>query len=283
VVILTMGQRPTELNVAISSVLSQEFVSLDVIVVGNGWRPELSVSGVRSLYLETNVGIPAGRNAGAAKVTGDFLVFLDDDAQLADPQFIHKAVSLLEVDSGVGLIQPRITDPTGVATPRRWIPRLIKRQPSDSSYVFSVLEACVVIPQHVYVAVGGWGAPYFYAHEGIELAWRVWNAGYRVWYAAELVIHHEVTTPTRHHEYFRLNARNRVWLAKRNLPWILVPFYVATWTVVQILRSLRTRGQGLSAWFSGWREGWRVSPGGRDAMSWKTIARMTRYGRFPIV
>jgi GT2 family glycosyltransferase len=183
----------------------------------------------------------------------------------------------------VGLLQPRITDPTGVATPRRWIPRLIKRQPSDSSYVFSVLEACVVIPQHVYVAVGGWGAPYFYAHEGIELAWRVWSAGYRVWYAAELVIHHEVTTPTRHHEYFRLNARNRVWLAKRNLPLILVPFYVATWTVVQLLRSLRTRGQGLSAWFSGWREGWRVNPGGRDAMSWKTIARMTRYGRFPIV
>ena len=50
VVILTMGQRPAELNAAITSVLSQEFVSLDVIVVGNGWRPELSLAGVRSLY-----------------------------------------------------------------------------------------------------------------------------------------------------------------------------------------------------------------------------------------
>jgi GT2 family glycosyltransferase len=283
VVILTMGQRPAELNAAITSVLSQEFVSLDVIVVGNGWRPELSLAGVRSLYLETNVGIPAGRNAGAANVTGDYFVFLDDDAQLADPQFIHNAVSVLKADSALGLIQPRITDPTGVATPRRWIPRLIKRKPSDSSFVFSVLEACVVIPRTVFEAVGGWGSPYFYAHEGIELAWRVWNAGYRVWYAGELVIHHEVTTPTRHREYFRLNARNRVWLAKRNLPWILVPFYVATWTLVQLLRSVRTRGQGLSAWFSGWAEGWRVNPGGRDALSWKTVARMTRYGRFPIV
>src|SRR5690606_39511868 len=65
---------------------------------------------------------------------------------------------------------------------------------------------------------GGWAEPFFYAHEGIELAWRVWDQGLRAWYAGELVAHHPAIEPTRHSYYYRLNARNRVWLAKRNLP-----------------------------------------------------------------
>ena len=140
-----------------------------------------------------------------------------------------------------------------------------------------------MIPRKIFEEIGGWGEPYFYAHEGIELAWRVWNAGYRVWYAGNLSIHHDVTSPTRHSQYYRLNARNRVWLAKRNLPWLLIVPYVLTWTMVQIVRSVQTGGTGFGSWLRGWWQGWSSSPGGRNAMSWRTVARMTRYGRFPIV
>ena len=70
----------------------------------------------------------------------------------------------------------------------------------------------------VFDATGGWAEPFFYAHEGIELAWRVWDQGLRAWYAGDLVANHPVIQPTRHADYYRLNARNRVWLARRNLP-----------------------------------------------------------------
>ena len=283
VVVLTMGQRPEELSRAIRSVLAQQLVVLDIVVVGNGWRPEFLPAGVRALHLEENVGIPAGRNAGATKVSGEYIFFLDDDAELADPLFLSEGIKKLEADTSLGLIQPRITDPSGKETPRRWIPRLRKGQATDSSYVFSVLEAAVLMPTRVFEDIGGWGDPYFYAHEGIELAWRVWNAGKTVWYAGDMVVHHPVTTPTRHATYFRLNARNRVWLAKRNLPRILIPFYVLSWTAVQLVRSARTGGQGLGSWFSGWLEGWRENPGGRVAMRWLTVYRMTKAGRFPIL
>ncbi|WP_431194879.1 glycosyltransferase family 2 protein [Aurantimicrobium minutum] len=278
-----MGQRPEELTRAIRSVLAQQLVILDIVVVGNGWRPEFLPAGVRGLHLEENLGIPAGRNAGAARVSGEYIFFLDDDAELADPLFLAEGIKKLEADSSLGLIQPRITDPSGKETPRRWIPRLRKGKASDSSYVFSVLEAAVLMPTRVFEDIGGWGDPYFYAHEGIELAWRVWNAGKTVWYAGDMVVHHPVTTPTRHATYYRLNARNRVWLAKRNLPLILIPFYVLSWTGVQLVRSVRSGGAGLGSWFSGWIEGWKVNPGGRVAMRWLTVYRMTKAGRFPIL
>ena len=103
VVVLTMGQRPTELSRAIKSVLSQQLVILDVVVVGNGWRPEFLPAGVRGLHLAENVGIPAGRNAGAAKVSGEYIFFLDDDAELADPLFLAEGIKKFQdaYDAGV--------------------------------------------------------------------------------------------------------------------------------------------------------------------------------------
>lgn len=283
VVVLTMGERPQELSRALKSVLSQQLVRLDVVVAGNGWRPEFLPAGVRGLHIPQNIGIPAGRNAGAEQVSGDFIFFLDDDAELDDPLFLAEGMSKLQSDFQLGLIQPRITDPTGKQTPRRWIPRLRKGEATQSSFVFSVLEAAVLMPRPVFDDIGGWGDPYFYAHEGIELAWRVWNAGKTVWYAGDMVVHHPVTSPTRHPTYYRLNARNRVWLAKRNLPLIMIPLYVLLWTGVQLVRFTRSGGTGLGSWFSGWLEGWRVNPGGRVAMRWVTVWRMTKAGRFPIL
>ena len=133
--------------------------------------------------------------------------------------------------------------------------------------------------------VEGWPELYAYAHEGIELAWRIWDAGFTVWYAGDLAVVHPPIDPTRHATYHRFNARHRVWTARRNLRHPFVWLYVATWTVVQVVRGVRSaEGRaGLRPWFAGWLEGWRVDPGGRRPLSWSTHWRMTRLGRPPVV
>lgn len=286
VVVLTQGRRPAELRRGLESIAGQRGVTTDVVVVGNGWDPATLrgglPAGIRGLALQRNRGIPAGRNAGVAEVAGEYLFFLDDDAALASPAFLRDAVALIERDPTIGLIQPRVVDPTGAASPRRWTPRIRKGDPRRSSAVFSCWEGAVLLPRAVFDATGGWAGPFVYAHEGIELAWRVWATGHRAWYAGELVAHHPVIEPTRHAEYFRLNARNRVWLARRNLPVPLVPVYVLAWTAVHALRFARDR-RGLRQWLAGWREGWTRNPGGRRAMSWRTVARMARAGRPPVI
>ncbi|WP_288467767.1 glycosyltransferase family 2 protein [uncultured Curtobacterium sp.] len=282
VVVLTQGTRPADLRRGIDSVLAQRDVDLDVVCVGNGWEPTDLPEGVRALALPENLGIPAGRNAGAEVVDGDHVFFLDDDAWVPSDTFLRDAVEMLDRDPSLGLVQPRVVDPTGAANPRRWVPRIRKGDAADSSPVFSVWEGAVVLPMDVYRAVGGWGAEYFYAHEGIELAWRVWDAGRRAWYAGDLVANHPAIDPARHTEYYRLNARNRVWLARRNLPAPLRPLYVGSWAAIQVARWWRHPAR-LRTWFAGAREGWTSDCGPTRTMGWLTVARMTLAGRPPVV
>ena len=282
VVSLSQGTRPDDLARGLSSLFAQQGVELDVVVVGNGWQPTGLPEGARALALPENVGIPAGRNRGVEQVTGDYIFFLDDDASIPSPTFLRDAIAQLVADPSIGLLQPRVVDASGKESPRRWIPRIRKGDAADSSPVFSVWEGATLLPRPVFDATGGWAEPFFYAHEGVELAWRVWDQGLRTWYAGDLIANHPAINPTRHDYYYRLNARNRVWLAKRNLPWALVPVYVAAWTGIQLLRSVRNRA-GLRAWFGGWAEGWREPAGERRSIRWSTVWRMTRAGRPPVI
>jgi GT2 family glycosyltransferase len=281
-VVLTQGKRPDDLNRGLESILAQTGVVLDIVCVGNGWAPSGLPEGVAALALPENLGIPAGRNAGVKAVSGEFIFFLDDDASIPSPTFLLHAVAHIRQNPLIGLLQPRVVDPSGATNPRRWTPRIRKGDPQSSSAVFSVWEGAVLLPRRVFDAAGGWADPFFYAHEGIELAWRVWDQGLITWYAGDLVAHHPAIEPTRHSYYYRLNARNRVWLAKRNLPRVLVPVYVASWTGIQIVRWAR-RPAALVAWFGGWMAGWREDAGERRPMRWRTVLRMARAGRPPLV
>lgn len=282
VVSLTQGRRPDDLRRGLEGVLAQQGVELDVVCVVNGGQPVEVPASVTLLTLPENVGIPAGRNRGAERVSGDYVFFLDDDAAVDSPTFLRDAIAKFDEAGDIGLLQPRVTDPRGVGDPRRWVPRIRKGEATESGDVFSVWEGATLLRRDVFDACGGWGEPYFYAHEGIELAWRVWAQGLRVWYAGDLVAHHPAIDPARHSQYYRLNARNRVWLAKRNLPWLLAPVYVATWTGVQLLRWWRHPDR-LKPWFEGFVEGIRTSPDGRKSMGWKTVVRMARAGRPPVI
>lgn len=285
VVLLTQGTRPAELREALNSVLDQRGVTTQIVVVGNGWDPASAEPPlppqVLIEHVPTNLGIPAGRNAGVNKVAGEFLFFLDDDATVADPFFLAQACAMMRAHTDLGLLQPKVVDPASGRTSRQWIPKMHK-DADVSGDIFSCWEGAVLMRRDVFDAVGGWAEPFFYAHEGIEMAWRVWNSGHRAWYDAQLLAHHPVIEQTRHSQYYRLNARNRVWLARRNLPAVLMPLYVGSWTLVQLGRWWR-KPAALRAWFGGWREGWSSDPGGRQAMSWHTVLRMARAGRLPIV
>jgi GT2 family glycosyltransferase len=284
VVVLTQGTRPADLAAGLAAVLGQRDVALDVVVVGNGWVPVDLPVGVRGVALPENLGIPAGRNAGVPFTTADLLFFLDDDARPANDDYLARAAALFAADPRLGLIHPRVDATHGVA-PKRWIPRLRKGDPHRSSPAFVLWEGGSVIRREAFEAVGGWPELYRYQHEGIEFTWLIWDAGFKVWYAGDLAVLHPPINPRRHDTFDRYNARHRVWTARRNLRWPFTGLYVATWTLVQVLRSVRTAEDRatLKPWFAGWREGWTVDPGGRKPLRWSTIWLMTRHGRPPVV
>ena len=284
-VILTMGNRREELQRALGSLVSQQGVELDAVVVVNGSDPVEVPEGVRVHPLGDNLGIPAGRNAGVAQVSGEYIFFLDDDSWLLSDTFLSDAIGMLRTDPTLGMIQPRIIDPDRRGEePRRWIPRLRKGDPARSSEVFSVLETAVVLPRSTFDATGGWPDEFFYAHEGIELAWRVWDLGQRVEYRGDLHVAHPVVPTTRHREFHYMNARNRVWLARRCLHWPFSWLYVSAWTLQHLIRDLPETDDRV--WWDGWGDGWSERPWAgarRKKLKWSTHWRMAVHGRPPVV
>jgi GT2 family glycosyltransferase len=277
-VVLTQGRRPEALGTALGSLLAQTGVDLDVVVVGNGWTPSDLPRGVRALALAEDVGIPGGRAAGVPHVRGELLLFLDDDAELPDRGFLAEVVRRFARDPSLGLLQPRVQDPEGVSA-RRWVPRLRVGDPGRSSDVSAVWEGVVVVRRAVYRRAGGWPAEFVYGHEGIDLAWSVWDAGARVRYAGDLVVRHPRVAAARHPGAQRIWARNRVWLARR-LPAPLGVVYVLVWSALTVLRA--RRAPELRAALRGLLDGLATGPA-RRPVSWRAVWRMTRAGRPPVV
>lgn len=150
-----------------------------------------------------------------------------------------------------------------------------------SSRVTTFLGGANAVRTQVLAEVGGLPDEFFYAHEETDLAWRALDAGWMIDYRSDMVLYHPTTAPSRHAVYHRMVARNRVWLARRNLPAPLVPVYLGVWLLLTLLR--RPSGPALKAWFGGFKEGWTSPCGPRRPMKWRTVWRLTRLGRPPVI
>ncbi|WP_199879091.1 glycosyltransferase family 2 protein [Streptomyces sp. CB02460] len=285
-VIITMGNRPAELRALLDSVAAQEGDRIEVVVVGNGSPVPDVPAGVRTVELPENLGIPGGRNVGieAFGPSGgdvDALLFLDDDGLLPLTDTAELCRKAFAEDPRLGIISFRIADPETGVTQRRHVPRLRAADPMRSSRVTTFLGGANAVRTRVLAEVGPLPGDFFYAHEETDLAWRALDAGWLIDYRADMVLQHPATAPSRHAVYHRLVARNRVWLARRNLPAPLVPVYLGVWMLLTLLR--RPSGEALKAWFGGFREGWRTPCGPRRPMKWRTVWRLTRLGRPPVI
>ncbi|MEV0786869.1 glycosyltransferase [Streptomyces sp. NPDC050423] len=285
-VIITMGNRPAELRALLDSVAKQDGDRIEVVVVGNGSPVPDVPAGVRTVELPENLGIPGGRNVGieAFGPSGadvDALLFLDDDGLLPLTDTAELCRQAFEADPKLGIISFRIADPDTGETQRRHVPRLRAADPLRSSRVTTFLGGANAVRTRVIAEVGPLPGDFFYAHEETDLAWRALDAGWLIDYRADMVLNHPTTAPSRHAVYHRMVARNRVWLARRNLPAPLVPVYLGVWLLLTLLR--RPSGPALKAWFGGFREGWSKPCGPRRPMKWRTVWRLTRLGRPPVI
>jgi GT2 family glycosyltransferase len=280
----TMGTRPNELAALIASIKAQYNPPERIVVAGNGADVPDLPDDVEYTRLPDNTGIPEGKNATLRILeTGeapDIILYLDDDCRLTDLGMVNKIRDMFADEPTLGIVGFRIQDEHG-DTQRRHIPRLRKGDPARPSYVTTFLGGAHAMRTAVHRTSGDWPGQFFYAHEETDMAWRALDAGWDIAYRPELTLYHPRTAPTRHADFHLLTARNRVWLARRRLPWPVIPIYLLSWTVSTVLRTRNPRT--LSTWIRGFIKGWTTPCGDRAPMRWATIWRMTRLGRPPIV
>ncbi|MFJ8824906.1 glycosyltransferase family 2 protein [Streptomyces sp. NPDC102467] len=287
VAIVTMGNRPDDVNALLESVAKQDAPPARVVMIGNG-TPLPAFTGlpfeVTNVELDDNLGCPGGRNVALARLRAfgdvDVAVELDDDGLLVDADVFSTIQNLYASDPGLGIVGFRIADELG-ETQRRHVPRLRAKDPMRRGLVTAFLGGGHAFSMDMLAETGDWPADFFFTHEETDLAWRALDAGWKVLYEPSLLLQHPKTSPARHAVYYRMTARNRVWLARRRLPVPLIPLYLGTWTLLTLLRT-RSYG-GLRAWAGGFMEGLRAPAGERRPMRWRTVWRMTRLGRPPLI
>jgi hypothetical protein len=279
VIVLTTGDRPVEVANALTSVDTQSGVSSESILVRNGGPPiEFNVD--IDLALERNIGVPGGRNHGARHARMPLLCFLDDDATLIDDDVLAKASTRFNQSSALAVIGLRIVDGDG-NTRRRHHPRLL-RSVERSGPVTSFPGGACVIRKDAFLEVGGFCEDFVFALEETDLAWRLIDAGWRIDYGADLLAYHPPTAADRRSDVAERTARNRVWLARRNLPWPVGAVYVLTWLAIGIIRS-RLAPKRIAALIRGTCAGLSGRGGYRHPIRWLTVGRLTRLGRPPII
>ncbi|MFF3606864.1 glycosyltransferase family 2 protein [Streptomyces sp. NPDC002463] len=284
VVVLTMGDRPQELLTLLDSVAKQEGEPATVVVLGQGVKLPRLPEDVSAVELPENLGIPGGRNVGvqALREHGDVdvVVVLDDDGVLPRTDTLCLVREAFEENPRLGIVSFRIVDEEGTSQ-RRHVPRLGGADPHLSGPVTTFPGGAHAIRMSVIDQVGDFPAQFFYAHEETDFAWRALDAGWEIDYRADIVLRHPRTAASRHAVYYRNTGRNRVWLAKRHLPAVLVPVYLVTWAAYTLVQ--RPPLAGLKEWWAGFFEGVRVPCPPRRPMRWRTVWRMTRLGRPPVI
>ena len=275
-----MGDRPAELDRAIASVLAQD-TDVEVVVVGNGADVAPAQPGITVIRLPENAGVAGGRNAGVAACAGDVVLFLDDDGWYPDAGTGSYVAGRFASDPELAVLSFRVVDPDGGPGARWHVPRLRAGDPARSSVVTTFAGGACAIRRSAYLAAGGLPEPFFYAHEETDMAWRLIGLGYRLEYDANARMCHHALPNARHAPFYRLDGRNRVLLARRNLPWPLAAAYLANWFALTVVR-VRSAA-AVRAWLAGFAAGWRMDAGGRRRMSVRTAWRMTRAGRPPVI
>jgi len=274
-VVLTRGDRPEALELALDST-----GPATTLVVANGVDvSDLDVPRECTvLSTSANLGVPGGRDAGVHATDEPYVGFLDDDA-VASGDVGDRIKATFDADPGVGAIALRLVDEHG-DTARRHVPRFGGSDLERGGDVALFLGGACAVRREAYDDVGGYFTGLFYGHEELELCWRLIDRNWSIRYLPTATVFHPRTDISRHARGWWMTGRNRVWIARRTLPWPVAIVHVLAWLGLGLIRA--PGRENRVAYGRGWRAGWSQDVD-RRPIRWRTVWRLTSLGRPPVL
>jgi GT2 family glycosyltransferase len=227
VVILTHNRKDL-LRQSLSSCLKLTWPELEIIVVDNvstdGTVEMIQEEfGSRVRVIQRTVDSPtAGRNEGFHSATGEFILSLDNDMVVLDPDCIRKAVALFQQFPKVGLLTLRISGVEDPDTPLRehwWHPVPFESGKDRFFLTDYFSEGALFLRASTFRETGGYDGDYFGCFESVDLALRILRRGYDMLYVPTIgtvelhVSRHERKTRSQRNYLF---LRNKIWTAWKN-------------------------------------------------------------------
>jgi len=188
-----------------------------------------------------NFGPAGARNRAAEMATGDILLFIDDDCRFASTAVCQMVLDLF-ADTSIAFLAFLIRNAfTGAITPHEYPGYQVHgwERPHEVSYF---VASGFAIRRTVFEEVGGFDEALYHGEEELDLSLRILDAGWRMWYTPELLVHHRVSPLGRDtiHRIYQL-TRNRLYLAGKHLPWPYLLSHLLIWGGFIFLKAVRQR------------------------------------------
>lgn len=199
-----------------------------------------------------NTGFAGGVQAGLDEVRTSFAALLNNDA-VASENWLAALLAAAERHPDAAAItsllllagsRPPVVNNAGVVVLDSWYgaDRAAGADPAtvaEPVEVFGFSGGAALLRTAAVRAVGGFDPRYFLYYEDTELAWRLREAGWTVWFepTAVVVHQHAASTDPRSRLFAHVTERNRLWMLWRHAPvtvavGVTVRFVVTTVSLV---------------------------------------------------
>jgi len=199
----------------------------EVIVVDNAstddtcYHVKKLFSHATLIKLDRNIYATGGRNRGVAAAQGDICVFLDDDAVFEKDDALEKTLHYLQQNTDTSCIAFAVRNGNSKENESKYIPRFDKKHPAGNYYCGTFCGAGIAIYREAFKKLTGFWEPLLYHCEELDLAYRLTDKNHKILYVQDIVVDHfEVSKARPKGAYLYFSARNRPWVAIRNLPFL---------------------------------------------------------------
>jgi hypothetical protein len=258
--LITVNYNQAEMTCALlQSIRQQGYPNTEVIVVDNAsdknpgalFRDRFP----EAVFLrsEQNLGFAGGNNLALPHATGDFLLFINNDAELTNGAIRH-LLDVFETHPKAGIVSPLICYmPEGNATPdviqyagMTHLHPLTGRnrtlghqesdqgqfsQPAQTAYAHG---AAMMVPRQVLEQAGPMQEDFFLYYEELDWSERIRRAGWEVWVQPRARVYHKESMTVKKMGALKTyyQTRNRIWFMRRHFgPLQRSVFFVFWWLV----------------------------------------------------
>jgi GT2 family glycosyltransferase len=245
--VLVSWNRRELLQQAIRSLLEQQYPALEIIVVDNGstdgsleWLRQNPA--IHRIENRRNIGASVARNQGTRAARGEFVLYMDSDAELRTPGALARLVQYMQDNpdtagaSGIFFSDPALTQLWCWSPCMDWEGNhdalaSLSRKPNPP-----VLSTCFVLFRHRALReVGGFDEFFFYLYEDADLCDRLRKRGYRLHVDPEISILHHYAEPGRTRRgkinYHYYHEKLRTYFVLKN--WGVHRFLTSWWSKVK--------------------------------------------------
>jgi GT2 family glycosyltransferase len=280
-VIVVNWNRKELLRACLLSLLCQEGVQIEIIVVDNGSSDgsvemlEQEFRSVRVIRNTVNRGFCAANNQGIAAASAEFIALLNNDAE-ACPNWLCQLRRVFDGSPDVGMAASKVLvweDPRRIDKAGHLIYLDGQNRGRGSGELdtgqYDTMEeilwpdgCAAMYRRSMLEQIGGFDEDFFAYADDAELGLRARIAGWRCFYTPAAVVRHHrgATLGLRSLRRVELIERNRILLAAKLFPWSLLwlngVFYLAR-LVAGAWAALR--GKGEISRFPGWTNKLRVA------------------------